>query len=320
MSEPTRLRDRPELPNTLHEALRSLEEQVPAEKTVARIQQQLEALPRSPAPLPHIGAKLVLKLTALATGATIGLSAVWMWQHERTAPSVHAPVAVGETPDHLRERPDEASEVATAGAPARPVQPMPAEDRTADLMELLTKPLARATTRSARPVHASPARPTTHAARRGENAASNRPQTDTGRGAAAATELSEPSAGSAAPLASEESKQRALAPQRELVTRPDAEPTAEERSAARPADQEGADSEASVLYRAKRLEVRDPAAALSLLEGHARDFPNGAFVEERYALSIRILERLGRTERAAQLRRAFQVRFPGSVYQTTLAP
>ena len=316
MSEPTRLRDRPELPDSLRDALRSLEEQVPAAKTVARIQQQLEALPCSPAPLPHAGTKLLLKLAALSIGATFALRAVWMWQHERTPSRADAPVAVDATPDRLREHPHEVSEAAMTGAPARPVQPVPAKDHTGNLAEHVTKPSAAFTASGARSVQASPARPATHSSRRVRSAASNGPRTDASRGAVAPSEVGDPSADGVAALASEESQQRALAPQPDLVTHPDAEPAGVARAAARSAEPEGAESEASVLYRAKRLEVRDPAAALRLLEGHARDFPNGAFVEERYALSIRILERLGQAQRAAQLRRAFQARFPGSVYQT----
>jgi hypothetical protein len=308
--DPTRLRDRAELPDALREALRSLEQQAPAENTVTRIQQQLEGLARNPALLPHAGAKLVPKVATLAIGTAIGLSAVWMLQYQRTEPSARAPVAAAVTKERMRAPSDEASEPSTAPAQAPPAQPVLAKQRTADPAEVVTRLPAAVGPRRVRSPQASSTRPAT----------SNDSQAVTGRAAATPSEPGEPAAGSVAPILSEESQPRGLAPQRDLVTRQDVEPASEARAAPRPVEPERVDSEASVLYRAKGLEVRDPTAALRLLDGHARDFPNGAFVEERYALSIRILERLGRTQAAAELRRAFQSRFPSSVYQTTLAP
>jgi len=87
----------------------------------------------------------------------------------------------------------------------------------------------------------------------------------------------------------------------------------------RPPDAEPAD-EAGLLFRAKRLAAHDPRSALHLLETHAFYFPNGAFVQEREVLQIRLHERLGHRAKAEQLAAQFRLRFPNSVYRSASLP
>jgi hypothetical protein len=52
--------------------------------------------------------------------------------------------------------------------------------------------------------------------------------------------------------------------------------------------------------------------ALRPLDEHARRFPRGRLEEERDALRIQTLARLGEGSRASELAREFSVRFPES--------
>jgi hypothetical protein len=71
--------------------------------------------------------------------------------------------------------------------------------------------------------------------------------------------------------------------------------------------------ERDLLQRA-RAEFRAGSftAALQPLEEHARRFPKGRLEEERAALRIQTLSRLGEHQRAAELARDFSARFPES--------
>jgi outer membrane protein assembly factor BamD (BamD/ComL family) len=54
-------------------------------------------------------------------------------------------------------------------------------------------------------------------------------------------------------------------------------------------------------------------AALGSLAEHARRFPTGRLIEEREALRIQSLSKLGRTAEARRAAKAFRARFPRSV-------
>lgn len=56
--------------------------------------------------------------------------------------------------------------------------------------------------------------------------------------------------------------------------------------------------EAKLVARARKQLTSDPAAALALTKQHAREYPEGALVEERRAISIRALAQLGRMDEA----------------------
>ena len=79
-------------------------------------------------------------------------------------------------------------------------------------------------------------------------------------------------------------------------------------------------SEAQRLAQCKRLALRDPEQALREVEALAQQLPNGALVQERELLAIRLHERLGHQAIAAKLRQRFLERYPSSVYRRALVP
>ena len=71
--------------------------------------------------------------------------------------------------------------------------------------------------------------------------------------------------------------------------------------------------ERRLLDRARAAVVRGaPDEALPLLASHAERFPDGALAEERFALEIRALSRLGRTDEARTRLAALASRYPHS--------
>jgi len=77
-------------------------------------------------------------------------------------------------------------------------------------------------------------------------------------------------------------------------------------------------SEVTLLQRARQTLAREPGAALALLELHQREYPDGAFAEEREALAIEALRRIGLGEQAAQRLLLFNSRYPRSAYRDRL--
>ncbi|MFO0631398.1 MAG: hypothetical protein U0168_00960 [Nannocystaceae bacterium] len=67
--------------------------------------------------------------------------------------------------------------------------------------------------------------------------------------------------------------------------------------------------EAQLVARARKALSGDPATALQLTKQHAKEFPKGALVEERRALSIRALAALGRMDEAQRDADAFLASF-----------
>lgn len=78
------------------------------------------------------------------------------------------------------------------------------------------------------------------------------------------------------------------------------------------------EDEVAVLEEARRLLKTNPAAALALTRDHAVRNPAGAFAEEREALAIEALRRLGRAEEAERHLRAFDAAYPRSPYRRRL--
>jgi hypothetical protein len=73
------------------------------------------------------------------------------------------------------------------------------------------------------------------------------------------------------------------------------------------------------LLRAARQRMpADPAGALALTEEHAKRFANGMLGQEREALAIECLRRLGRTAEADARAQRFVLRFPGSPYRSRM--
>jgi len=82
-------------------------------------------------------------------------------------------------------------------------------------------------------------------------------------------------------------------------------------SAARPS----APSEATLLERARRALVSDPATALALTTQDAALHPHGVLTQEREVIAIEALRRLNRGAEADRRAAAFGKAFPGSAHQ-----
>ena len=72
--------------------------------------------------------------------------------------------------------------------------------------------------------------------------------------------------------------------------------------------------ELALLVRARRVLLADPARTLALTEQHLRDYPQGAFAEEREVLAIESLVRTGEKERARARMQRFASGFPNSTH------
>jgi hypothetical protein len=77
-------------------------------------------------------------------------------------------------------------------------------------------------------------------------------------------------------------------------------------------------SEAQLLRRAQSLLATNPARALELTAEHQRRHRDGVLAEEREALAIEALRRLGRTQAAQRRAAAFEQRYPHSVHASRL--
>ena len=71
-------------------------------------------------------------------------------------------------------------------------------------------------------------------------------------------------------------------------------------------------SELALLGQAETLLTGDASAALARLGEQARLYPHGAFAEEREALAIDALQRLGRRAELRERGRAFLANYPHS--------
>jgi len=76
--------------------------------------------------------------------------------------------------------------------------------------------------------------------------------------------------------------------------------------------------DAALLQEARGLVASNPARALTLTRDHELHFPNSALAEERQALRVEALARLGRHAEAARQLVVFEQRFPRSIYARRL--
>jgi hypothetical protein len=76
--------------------------------------------------------------------------------------------------------------------------------------------------------------------------------------------------------------------------------------------------DAALLHEARGLVATHPARALTLTRDHELHFPNSVLNEERQALRVEALARLGRHTEAARELAAFDQRFPRSIYARRL--
>jgi hypothetical protein len=74
----------------------------------------------------------------------------------------------------------------------------------------------------------------------------------------------------------------------------------------------------AMLAEARKLLASDPASALALTEKSARENPRSQFAEERSAIGIEALARLGRSSEAELRLDAFERSFPESLYRRRL--
>jgi hypothetical protein len=74
----------------------------------------------------------------------------------------------------------------------------------------------------------------------------------------------------------------------------------------------------ATLAEARKLLANDPTSALALTEASARDNPGSQFAEERSAIAIEALVRLGRSSEAERRLDAFEQRYPESLYRRRL--
>ena len=89
-------------------------------------------------------------------------------------------------------------------------------------------------------------------------------------------------------------------------------------SASAPAPSISREQDAALLQQARAALATDPARALTLTRDHAVHFPDSALGEERQALHIEALARLGRTTEAVRDLAAFDAAFPRSPYARRL--
>ena len=76
--------------------------------------------------------------------------------------------------------------------------------------------------------------------------------------------------------------------------------------------------DAQLLQEARSLVSGNPARALSLTRDHELHFPGSPLTEERQALQIEALARLGRTAEASAALAGFRTRFPRSIHARRL--
>jgi hypothetical protein len=74
--------------------------------------------------------------------------------------------------------------------------------------------------------------------------------------------------------------------------------------------------EAALLERAQSALATRPARALALTREHRRLFADGALVEEREAIAVEALRRLGREQEASQRAAVFAAQYPNSVHRS----
>jgi len=77
-------------------------------------------------------------------------------------------------------------------------------------------------------------------------------------------------------------------------------------------------SELEAARRAQAMLVSEPGRALAMADQLSRDFPSGEFVQEREAIAVEALARLGRKEEARERARALLRRFPRTPYAARL--
>lgn len=310
MTDPKRLRELPDLPVSLRDALRTLEQQAPAPETVARVQRALEALPAAGASAAFgfgWGAALFI-----ATLGALGLSG-WAFLSQLRDPGATEPYAA----DAAQPTPTAAVAVPAASTPASVAEAPQPVARSLDSAPRRAAPEPARATSSGMPVRHDSARASRVRSRdanaHADLAAIGAPQSAAigapPSAATAALDTLAPAVIAPEPQAAESAAE---------VNEPEARAPAKQALVVGPAPGPEPEDEAGLLYRAKRLARSDPARALRLAESHADHFPQGAYVEEREVLAIELEHRLGHEAEAKQRAARFLARFPRSAYRAAV--
>lgn len=296
--EPRRLLDGsdPDAPQELLRALRALRHEQPSaamlERVVERVANGEIAVDASVGSAVK-GAVAGKWLAATGMLAVVGTIASLAWPGATPAPRTELPAPVASS--------------AEATAPVQAVA-APAAEREARAEAAAVAQARETAVESAPPASGSGAVHGPRLRSRRERAARVEGSRPVQRGSAPAAAPGAPAAPASAPMQAEVravKAERAEALLAEPPTQPLAEPLAESPRPPLP-------SEAELLLRARSLRTADPAAALALLDQHARRFGAGLLAVEREVLTIEALRNLGRDAEAARKFDAFRARYPNS--------
>ena len=307
MIDPKRLRDSNELPPALRGALRSLERQAPGPDVSTRVHRALEGLPPSP---PHsvltLGAGMTKPVVIAIVATLAGAGALIIlepWSH--TSPRDPATESAS-TPLALAVETNESPAPQAEPSPKSPEVPSVASRQEGD-PGVEKGPSERI--RRDRGVPHGASEGATLAARAASRGGSFVVAPADSRSAEEPA-IAEPGfAGRPAPSSAPDVRaardEQGLSIEAIRRPLPSAEP-------------EPRESEAQLLYRAKRLASEDPTSALGVLESCRARFPRGELTQERDVLAIQLHARLGHSATAKRLIAEFRKRFPNSIYSSAI--
>jgi hypothetical protein len=239
-----------------------------------------------------LGVKIALGVMASATFAGIGLVA-GMHVAQRSAPAAVAP-----PPKAARAAP-----AAPAALAAPPVAPRPSASSA-----LLEPPVVA-------PADPAPLAPAPlHVARRSPGAAPGAFALSDKSGRRSADALAEKPTSEPTDALSDNAVAGSAATASARAEPPPAVPPSAAPPPAPPVAASDSVSEIRGVALARSLVVSDPEAALNLLDKVRHDHPNGYFVEERQALTVIALARLGKQAAARQQAAAFLRAYPNGPF------
>jgi hypothetical protein len=249
--------------------------------------------------LAKLGVKIALGVAATVTFAGVGFV---VGKH-----AANAPVTIVVAPPQLPKATSALAPVVPA-APAAPVLAVSPTAAPASASASAPAP-ASAPASAPAPLHASTSRHATPSA-------PARADKGPARQAEAPPETSSGSSDgfSGATGATTEVAEARVAPTAAPAPPPSAPPSAAALPPAPPTPASDSVSEIRGVALARNLVDSDPEAALNLLEKVRRDHPNGYFVEERQALTVIALARLGRESAVRQQAAAFLRAYPNGPF------
>jgi hypothetical protein len=305
---PKRLRDSNELPTALRGALRSLERQAPGSDVSTRVHRALEGLPPGPVHSVFTLGAGMSKPVAIAIVATLAGVGALIIQGRWSHPSPRDPA----TESAITPRP---LSVETKEAPASEAEPLP---KSPELPSVAGRRESEPGVEKGRGERIRRDRGASRGGTEGVTLAARAASREGSfvvapadsrsaeeRSAMAESGVVERSAPSAAPNVRAAREEQGLSVEAIRRPLPNAEPGPRE-------------SEAQLLYRAKRLASGDPTSALDVLESCRARFPRGALTQERDVLAIELHARLGHSATVKRLIAEFRERFPNSIYSSAI--